>query len=699
MSPKKPTRATATTKPQPQPVTSGRITRPRKPHSLKASTSTRTSNPAAHTPNQPPLPDQETEGHPPAWAQNRPELCDALPWFRSVQGGVYHNGNICWGFLIDADCGIRSYLDDEVVITRVGGGCTKDADGNLVLIKDQDGDSAAMSSILNSKELKVPVGIIIGNRNTLLNRPLPHRYNVMAYFRITHVWYERIGRKTGAKVRFEKLDLGRKSWWAAKHSLSPEKNPGYGYATQPEQLRCKACDQHSIRIYDEGWMCLQPSCELFWMINGGSSPPPSAVLTFHEKFLKSRLSPDPTIQPHYSLVPDLLSTLKDADSNALSKRITWKGIICPLCRRCISRRFWWGWRCADDNDSSNCPFEHILPIRPIALRWVIDDMETSPIKRALSWDAKFMVPEIDDVSLYPYRKLTYTIPGVGSIMHLVANREINSRYNGPDELFGQLQCEELGLRRYPLAQSMVAGTLTAHFAVNYNSNGEEKQGMPYKYVVSVASKAFNEACPPILRAMGRLTWASKQAVLAAGDTFFPPNEMLLLGYLEDMRIGYHDDGESALGPTISTLSLGAKSTMLVRMKYKYYHGYSRAKNLLAEDPVMPGCKNYTRRRELKARLQDGSIDREMYDELRREGIVRKGAGGEATPCIKMEVNHGDLVVMHGEGLQRFYEHSVIPDKRLRFALTARHIKPEFVDVKEMEKGRLELGREWVYDGK
>ena len=96
---------------------------------------------------------------------------------------------------------------------------------------------------------------------------------------------------------------------------------------------------------------------------------------------------------------------------------------------------------------------------------------------------------------------------------------------------------------------VVAGTLTAHFAVNYvrhhssimhthqNSNGEEKQGMPYKYVVSVASKAFNEACPPILRAMGRLTWASKQAVLAAGDTFFPPNEMLLLGYLEDMRIG------------------------------------------------------------------------------------------------------------------------------------------------------------------
>ncbi|RAK94083.1 hypothetical protein BO79DRAFT_233923 [Aspergillus costaricaensis CBS 115574] len=615
-----------------------------------------------------------------------PELCDALPWFRSVQGGVYHNGNICWGFLIDADCGIRSYLDDEVVITRVGGGCTKDANGNLVLIKDQDGDSAAMSSILNSMKLNVPVGIVIGNRNTLLPRSLPHRYNVMAYFRITHVWYERIGRRTGAKVRFEKLDLGSKSWWAAKHSRPPLERKKRDYAMQAEQARCEACDQHSIRIYDEGWMCLQPSCKLFWMISGSSSAP--ADLIFHEKFLKSRLPPDPTIQPHYSLVPDLLSTLKDADSDALSKRITWKGIICPLCRRCISRRYWWGWRCADDDSVRDrdgewkCPFEHILPIRPIALRWVIDDIETSPIKRALSWDAKFMVPEVDDVSLYPYRKLTYTIPGVGSIMHLVANRGINTRCNGPDELFGQLQCEELGLRRHPLAQS----------------------GMPYKYVVSVSSKSFKEACPPILRAMGRLTWASKQAHLAAGDTFLPPNEMLLLGYLEDMRIGYHDDGESSLGPTISTLSLGAKSTMLVRMKYKYYHGYSRAKKLLEEDPVLPGCKNYLPRRELKAGLLSGSIDREGYDELRREELLSMkkggtGGGGEAMPCIKMEVNHGDLVVMTGEGLQKFFEHSVIPDKRLRFALTARYIKPEFVGVEEMEKGRLELGREWAYDGK
>lgn len=61
--------------------------------------------------------------------------------------------------------------------------------------------------------------------------------------------------------------------------------------------------------------------------------------------------------------------------------------------------------------------------------------------------------------------------------------------------------------------------------------------MPYKYVVSVDSKGFNEAPPVIMKALGRLTWATKQAVCAAGDEFVPPNELLILAYFQDMSIG------------------------------------------------------------------------------------------------------------------------------------------------------------------
>lgn len=61
--------------------------------------------------------------------------------------------------------------------------------------------------------------------------------------------------------------------------------------------------------------------------------------------------------------------------------------------------------------------------------------------------------------------------------------------------------------------------------------------MPYKYVVSVASKAFDEAPVEVMHSLGRLTWATKEAVSAVGGSVLLPNELLMLGYFEDMAIG------------------------------------------------------------------------------------------------------------------------------------------------------------------
>jgi hypothetical protein len=59
--------------------------------------------------------------------------------------------------------------------------------------------------------------------------------------------------------------------------------------------------------------------------------------------------------------------------------------------------------------------------------------------------------------------------------------------------------------------------------------------MPYKYVVAVDSKGFDEAPPVIMNALSRLTWATRQVVAGAEGTALP-NE-LLLGYFEEMAIG------------------------------------------------------------------------------------------------------------------------------------------------------------------
>lgn len=59
--------------------------------------------------------------------------------------------------------------------------------------------------------------------------------------------------------------------------------------------------------------------------------------------------------------------------------------------------------------------------------------------------------------------------------------------------------------------------------------------MPYKYVVSVKSKAFSEAPPIILNVLNRLTWAGKRIV--NDGTYKEFNELLCLGYFEKQKIG------------------------------------------------------------------------------------------------------------------------------------------------------------------
>lgn len=155
--------------------------------------------------------------------------------------------------------------------------------------------------------------------------------------------------------------------------------------------------------------------------------------------------------------------------------------------------------------------------------------------------------------------------------------------------------------------------------------------------------------------------------------------------------------------------------MLIRMKYKYFNGCSKAKKLLDDDPVLPGCQLEDQRKELKEQLNRGAITRKEYERRRQEGS-KKCRATEASPFIKMELHHGDLVVMHGENLQKYYEvwsqgtdrhspgsnlsqHSVIPEKKLRFALTARYIKPDQVDKSEWKKGEFALTPDQIYDGK
>lgn len=65
-------------------------------------------------------------------------------------------------------------------------------------------------------------------------------------------------------------------------------------------------------------------------------------------------------------------------------------------------------------------------------------------------------------------------------------------------------------------------------------------------------------------------------------------------------------------------------------------------------------------------------------------------GKNAAEALALRLGHGDVVLMHGEDVQRYFEHAVEHEGKLRFALTCRWVDPESLSEEERE---VEVGAE------
>ncbi|KAJ5087716.1 hypothetical protein N7456_011332 [Penicillium angulare] len=606
-------------------------------------------------------------GEPSVWATSRTSLCESLPYYRSVQGSLYHKDGVTYGCLIDGDSGIRFHIDEEVVITRVGGSYAKPTTtGQLELTTDQSRGQGAMKFLENALRDKSPIAFIVGDKNSGLHRKPPHRYNVMDFFQVTDLWSEKIDGHVGMRVRYEKINLSEKSWWARKGSADPVPHEERDLSLCPEHVVCETCKDKSPRLFNEGWMCLVASCPQFWRMDGAEAP---QDLTYAETFLNKREVPRIGIRYPFPLKPNLVGDLLQNSSLRLTCRDNWRGIVCPLCGKCIPRMFWNGWKCT---------WKANMQSDPTACKWVcLMNLATVPLHSLTSNDCQgaasldqfrpseyestgFYQKTTDYISSHPYVRVTYTISDIGVVSHFISNQGINEQLRGPDAIFHSLQNSNLGLRRYP-HNTPVGETATAHFAQNYKVVGED-----------------------------------------AIETS-QPNELLLIGYFEGMKMGYHDDGEKGLGPTIASLSLGGSSKMTLRMKAKYFHGQTSSNCITKGDPVLKGCRLEEERRALREELDLGIKDQQAYEEALKALFRQnpKKTTGMAPVAVTMNLHHGDMVVMNGALLQRYYEHSVVPDKNsiLRYALTARSISPgSAMTEADLERSGFQLTGDQVYDG-
>lgn len=114
---------------------------------------------------------------------------------------------------------------------------------------------------------------------------------------------------------------------------------------------------------------------------------------------------------------------------------------------------------------------------------------------------------------------------------------------------------------------------------------------------------------------------------------------------------YHDDGESTLGPDIAAWSLGCPAEFNIRMKYKYYSGFTTKGSYDPSLPVVPGCFAPEKRHELNG-LKDKMSSEALTAKAKK---LLKGCQRQPPDIIKMKLRHGDFVSMHGSPMQLYYE--------------------------------------------
>ena len=446
-------------------------------------------------------------------------------------------------------------------------------------------------------------------------------------------------------------------------------------------------------------MCLNGKCALFWTLNGSLAP---EAQNYNLAFLQERWVFDGFL-PSYAMSPELIQPNKNHGQAFPATRQCWEGIVCKLCGRCNLRQHWDAWRCRTEG----CPFEHKLSMDVIPASSVMGDAGCGFQGHGVSQDKVSEPSIICEIRKHGlYRECVYQLGDGLTITHLISNNVINSAPGGPDDLFCQLQTDDVGLERLPMKQSVgqcsyyhvtigmadkqtVEQTYSRHFSHNFVSRYLASwsllsylhlaQGMPYNYVVGHDnSTSLADAPEGIKEAVRRMTWAAKRAV--ADEDFVAFNEVLAIGYFETMKMNvralfrppvhvryplanisqYHDDGEVSLGPTVASISLGCPAKMKWRLKMKYWCGFKDKdrKHYEPDQPILRGCRKPEERGKLNKLAKTASA---AELDAAAQVALAFGKGESKTPPVVLELDlrHGDYMVMHGASMQIYYEVSIL----------------------------------------
>ncbi|KAI1803856.1 hypothetical protein F4811DRAFT_571616 [Daldinia bambusicola] len=590
-------------------------------------------------------------GEPEVWCDNRSPLNDAAQYFKSHQGSLHTTDLVPEGTLIDGSGGTRDCAGSEVVITPVGGGKVLDpVTKKMVRTEDQGNDGKNLKALKKGLAEKHPIVVIAD------------------YFYVTDLWQEKTKGDKGQlvsiwMVRFEKIHLSKKSWWAPKGVSGHEAGEFEVGEYSCKSHICTACQSPSKEIFKQGWTCLNSQCPKYFELSKCFDVD---KLEYNDAFLRER-----TAYTGPKFKEELVPSLPSKEHNNIGSEKEYKqGIVCPKCRCCSRRIKWSGWFC----ENVDCDFEYAVPMKQAPLDNVLLENQRIEHGRTSRKDYAHGSIAVHEKIVGGQAFKTFFLPDddseicIGTITRIRPTADAISRKGGIDDLYMQLQQEDLKLERRPAKNpGCRVEELTSHFSGNF--------GAPYKFGVVVKNTtSFQDAPSAILETLLRLTWGGKEAVEtsinlirdenikvlenAIPREFDQYNEELVLGYFENSKISAHDDGEKELGPNVASLSLGSPSVMKFSPK--------------------------------KGKIIGDNND---LDKKRRKAV------------LSFTLKHGDMLIMHGEQIQKLYLHAVEPQGKHRFALTCRYIRPETIPDPEQRARSVVTGKvpdQWAkiqYDGK
>ncbi|CAK9783378.1 unnamed protein product [Cutaneotrichosporon oleaginosum] len=171
---------------------------------------------------------------PPVWAQSRQELCEALPYYRAFQSGMYMHKRVPFGYLLDGYPSPRDvWADDGRVIISHGGGQAvrvTDAMGkvSVSLAADHTRSDARIDTLILAAQRRAPVILLAGEGYALLPWKLGCAYAVLGWYWVSCTWYEAEPCADGVeapegrswfhrlKIRFDWINTQGTPWWFTK---------------------------------------------------------------------------------------------------------------------------------------------------------------------------------------------------------------------------------------------------------------------------------------------------------------------------------------------------------------------------------------------------------------------------------------------------------------------------------------------------